>query len=94
MCRAVKVRARVWAFGRQSRSVVQVWPSMPGQCAAYLMRTQKCFSENKLKNRYLCKHVHSIVVHNMQKMEATQWWTASVVEWIKCGTFCSIHTME
>lgn len=50
------------------------------------------FLENKLKNRYLYKQVHSIIVHCIQKMKATQWCTASVVEWINKMWSILFHT--
>lgn len=50
------------------------------------------FLENKLKNGYLYKQVHSSTVHSVQKTKAAQWCAASVDEWINKMQSISFHT--
>ena len=52
------------------------------------------FLENKLKNRYVYKPVHSIIVHSVQKTKAAQWCAASVVEWINKMWSILFHTFS
>ena len=54
--------------------------------------TEVLFLENKLKNRYWYKPVHSIIVCNVQKTKAAQWHAASVVEWTNKMRSILFHT--